>query len=187
MRQKKYAWAITAVAMLMLVSPQGAAADNVTVGCSGTVDTFDYTSLSEALNSLHLVGPHHVAVSGTCTENVYLGYLERVTIQGAPTATIENAATPNPQVVVDIEGSRGIVLRNLTISGGNRGIVIRRASEVRVEGCTIENNGQGVLVKEQSTAAFGGFWPEQAVTVRNNGKHGIDTYDSVVSLEGRIN
>jgi parallel beta-helix repeat protein len=135
---------------------------------------------------LHPVGPHHVAVSGTCTENVYLGYLERVTIQGAPNATIENAATPNPQVVVVIEGSRGIVLRNLTISGGSRGIVIRRASEVRVEGCTIENNRQGVWVKEHSTAALGGFWPEQAVVVSNNQDRGISAEVSSVSLDGFV-
>lgn len=151
-----------------------------------TVDCDNGGSLNGALYTLDPIGAHHIAVTGTCAENIIISNLAHVTIEGSPSASIVNAATP-AQNVVHIQGSRDIVLRNLTISGGANGVVIWRGSEVSLEGCTLENNERrGVHVSDSSTLILGGGAPEQAVTIRNNPTQGIHVENSLVKLNGYV-
>src|ERR1035438_136225 len=53
---------------------------NVNVDCSGS-NPLAFPSINAALNTLSLVGPNTITVSGTCHENVALLQRDRLTIQ----------------------------------------------------------------------------------------------------------
>jgi len=53
---------------------------NVIVDCSGANKTA-FHSINDALNTLDLIGPHIITVSGVCHENVALTQRDRLTIQ----------------------------------------------------------------------------------------------------------
>ena len=100
-----------------------------------------------------------ILVSGTCTENVTIGYLLRPLGHG-----------PNT-----IRGS------------GEHGIAVTRGSSARIVGNTIENNkGSGVLVSRQSQAdVFGNAISGNAgngITASHNGGVNLDNEDKLFDL-----
>src|SRR6516162_211305 len=98
-------------------------------------------------DGLKLMGNQHPAtllISGTCHENVTIQSLDRITLQGNPTATIDGGSDPNYDAV-DILDSQDITLANLTITGGASGLVCFLRSLCGTSQVTIENSlGFGV-------------------------------------------
>lgn len=151
-----------APALLFLSLPLFAA--TATVDCTGATPGA-FTSINAAMATLDPHGPHTVNVSGTCVENAAIQHHDRVTLQGNPTATIQAAAG----TVLLVERSSGVVVRRLTITGGNRGLWINRGSDANVEAVTIENGGNGLVVLDGAVANLGGpSAATHAVLIRNN-------------------
>lgn len=167
------------LALLLVPAPLFAA--NVTVDCSGATPGA-FTSINAAMATLDATGPHTVSVSGTCVENAAISGHDRVTLQGSPAATIQ--APGNTALIV--ERSRDVELRRLTLTGGARGLWIQRNSDAIVEGVTIENTGNGLIVDDGSIVNLGG--PNaamQAVVVRNN-NFGAIFDGATVSAHGNV-
>ncbi|HEX6100481.1 MAG TPA: hypothetical protein VF432_29470 [Thermoanaerobaculia bacterium] len=83
-------------------------AASVPVGCPGGTPG-DLPSITAAVASLDLDGPHTITVSGTCTENVVLNQRERLVIQGPATII-------GPAIAIAIRDGN-VVLRNLVVRG----------------------------------------------------------------------
>jgi hypothetical protein len=157
-------WLLAAAVFLL---PSTALATTVSVDCNGG------GSINAALSGLDLEGPHTIIVTGTCHENVVIRDRERLTIVGAPTATIV-AADPGLSVIRVVR-SRSIGLAQLVITGGSNGLVIQR-SEVTADLLTIQNNSfAGVAATQQSSVQF------LENVVQNNGGSGI-----TVNLSSRL-
>ena len=145
-------WLLAAVIFLL---PSAAWATTVSVDCNAG------GSINAALSGLDLEGPHSIFVSGTCHENVVIGDRERLTIVGAPTATIV-AADPTDNVIF-VFRSRSIRFARLVLTGGSLGLLVS-FSEVTMNGSTIQNNSDGgVDATQQSSLQFNGN------VVQNNG------------------
>src|SRR5260370_17348076 len=82
--------------LLLLATSSNAFANNVTVGCAGSVGVFDYNSLQSALNALHAISSrdHQITVSGTCTESAIVFDFQNLHIIGNPLAPLAHP-TPN--------------------------------------------------------------------------------------------
>lgn len=166
---------LLAVASFLL--PTAARAANVTVDCSGATPGA-FSSITAALNTLNSEGPNAITVMGTCTENVVIDNRERLNIQApsGQTATI-NAADPS-QPVLEIFASHGIVLMGLVLQGGQTGLELDGASEVFIQGFTVQNNSSdGVVVQGGNVLIV------QDSTIQNNGGNGLsDAAGSSVTL-----
>jgi Right handed beta helix region len=142
---------------------------NVNVDCSGS-NAQAFHSINAALNTLNLVGPNTITVSGTCHENVALVQRDRLTIQAATghVAAIENTATP-PVSTLYIAGSHNIVLSNLVIQGGSPALYVSGSSSATLlQNCTVENSvGDGFDIDAESEVTI------QNSTIRNNSAVGI--------------
>ena len=167
--------------LYMLVSmlfPGSALAANVAVDCSGQTPGA-FTSLQAAINSLDVVGPHSISVTGTCTENVSIFDHQRIIIftNSGQTATI-SAADPTA-IVVHIFASRSITLVGLVIQGGETGVLVNQGSDVHIQNSIIQNNsGDGVGVQIGSVLTM-----ETSSTIQNNGGTGLnDNSGSTVTL-----
>ena len=62
-----------------------------------------------------------ISVTGTCKENITIGAFDHLVIQGAPTATIEDASNGTAPVVL-IFSSYDVIVQNFTINGGGTGV-----------------------------------------------------------------
>jgi hypothetical protein len=155
---------LLAVASFLL--PTIARAANATVDCSGTTPGA-FTSITAALNALDLEGPNNITVTGTCTENVSIDRRQRLIIQAAPgqTPTI-NAADPSGIVLQTFASHVGLF--GLVLQGGQNGLLVNEASDVDMQGCTIQNNSSdGVHVQIGSVLVM------QNSTIQNNGGVGL--------------
>lgn len=140
-----------------------------------------------------------INVSGTCTENVLIrNEKSRFTINGQGTTTLTPLNTA--ATTLTIRG-KGVLVQNMTISGGLYGVLINRGSSATLKnntiqsasdtgvmlvdlafatliGNTIQNNAyDGILVSETSVARIG-FDDAAATeaspnTFQNNGRYGI--------------
>ncbi|MGZ5441206.1 MAG: right-handed parallel beta-helix repeat-containing protein [Thermoanaerobaculia bacterium] len=150
--------------LTLLMVPVTLFAANATVDCSGATPGA-FTSINAAMATLDAIGPHTVSVSGTCVENAVITSHDRVTLQGAPAATIH----PTGGAALRIERSRGAVVRGLTITGPVRGLYVQRNSDALVENVTIEDSGTGLTVDDGSIVNLGGpNAATQSVLIRNN-------------------
>lgn len=106
-------------------------------------------------DGLKLIGddrPATLLVSGTCRENVVIEGMDRVTLQGNPTATIDGGADPG-SFTVRITDSRSIELTSLTITGGGMGVLCGGQSLCRLAGLTVQNSlAFGIFVGIRSHA-----------------------------------
>jgi hypothetical protein len=164
--------AVLVVLFAGLLFSQPALASNVTVDCSGQTPGA-FTSLQAAIDSLDLVGPHTITVSSQpCTENVTITDRQRLTIIAPQGVWINGGSGPS----MLISGSTGIQLVLLGFQNGQTGLVIQRNSEVRVHGCTIQNNaGAGIRVIGNSTVDIDGL-------IQGNGGAGVRADDSTVRV-----
>src|ERR1039458_8622679 len=142
---------------------------SVNVDCSGS-NPQAFHSINAALNTLSLVGPNTITVSGTCHENVALLQRDRLTIQALAGhfATIENAAAP-PVSTLYVAGSHNIVLNNLVIQGGSPALYISDSSSATlVQNCTVQNSlADGLDMDMESQVVI------QNSTIKNNSAVGI--------------
>jgi hypothetical protein len=129
--------------------------------------------------ALKLVGnfPATLLISGTCHENVVIQGLDRITLQGNPTATIDGGNDPN-FAAVDIIDSVNIGLTNLTITGG-AGVFCAGHSLCRLIQSTVQNSlGVGVSV---CTGCYFGIGDS---VIQNNGDIGLYVGAGTVSFFG---
>lgn len=167
------------ILLTFFLLPAAAHAANVTVGCGGVSGTFDFTTITAALNTIGQTGPGTITVTGTCTENVSINNARSITIVAGPSgAAIVGPLDTN---AVDISLSQDINLVNLDISGtlsttgiGGGGVVITEASDVHILGCNIHDN-QAVGVN----ADTGSIVFLRGTTIQNNTPNdGLDLYDN---------
>ena len=147
-----------------------------------------FGSIQLAVNAA--VSGNTILVSGTCTENVFIGEdKERITldgqnVDGAPSATISglpanSATTPTIQV----RGS-GIVIKNFgSITGGRDGILVNMGGAAVIINNTIHtNNRHGVNVNESSNARIGfqsvNDLAPSPNNIHNNGGRGVSVTGS---------
>lgn len=150
-----------------------------------TVDCDAGGSLQAAINSLDLIGPHTINVTGTCRERPRIEQRDRLTIQAPPgqSATISCSGCSGEAAVVRIFRSRAITLRRLVVTGGGRGVFLRNGSEVLIESSRVENNSDaGVFLFENSTLLLRGTLAEP-VRITNNGA-GVIANGSFLNISG---
>jgi hypothetical protein len=191
--------------VLCLALSASASASNVSVSCTSPKPG-TFPSISAALNALNPAGPNLITVQGTCKENVFIAYYQRLTITSAPglTAVIENAASP-AGIVLQAFGCRGLVLLNLEIRGGTVGLLVNQASEAVIQNLVVEDNtsdgavaqvnstlgvesskfihngGNGLTVASMSNATLATS-PGETILFARNGLNGIDVDASYLQV-----
>ncbi len=145
--------------------------------CSATDVTVDCSrnqTITAALNSLDLIGPNSITVSGVCHENVTIAQRDRLTLQSVAghVATIENAATP-AGITLLVAGSHNITLSGLNVQGGAIALYVTSASgAVLLQNSAVQNSlGDGLDIDMQSEMVI------QNSTIRNNSATGIFVSD----------
>ena len=156
------------IVALCLALSLSALADSVSVSCTKP-QAGSFSSITAALNSLDPLGPNVITVQGTCKENIFIAYYQRLTILSAPgqTAVIENAANP-ADIVFQAWGCRGLVLQNLIIQGGTFGLLANQSSEVVIQNVVSRNNSSdGIVAQIDSTLGI-----DNSKSI-NNGGNGL--------------
>ncbi|MGH9494315.1 MAG: right-handed parallel beta-helix repeat-containing protein, partial [Candidatus Sulfotelmatobacter sp.] len=145
-----------------------------TVDCSNN-NGQSFPSITAALNTLNLVGPNVITVSGVCHENVTIAQRDRLTIQAAAgqLATIENAASP-AGITLLIVGSHNITLTGLIVEGGSLALYVSNGSStILMQNCTVQNSlGDGLDIDGQSALLI------QNSTIKNNAAQGLFVSDA---------
>lgn len=143
------------------------AAVSLLAGSAGATDLSVNCDLGEnlqaAINSLDLVGPHTITLTGTCTENVQIDGRRNLTIEAPDGQTATIQAADSTAAVLRLFGAQQITLSRLVIRGGIFGVLAGRASDVVFSECTLEGNGEGLFVFDNSFAAL-----VTGTVVRNN-------------------
>jgi parallel beta-helix repeat protein len=145
---------------LAALSPGPSAACTVTMG--GTT----YTSIQAAVNVAPMVATLQVDGStGVCNENVLIPNITlRMIITGMNNATVTGAAT-SPTIDARV---KGVLLANLTINGGSRGIDLRRNANAIFDHLTVQGAaGDGIRADSMALAVVTNS------TIQNNGGSGI--------------
>jgi hypothetical protein len=150
----------------MSASPVGASTLNV--HCGGKVGL---TSIGAALKTLQFSssGPSTINVTGTCNQNVVIQGLDRLTLNAAPGASINDASGGNLDVI-DIRDSRDVSINNFTVTGGAFGINCLDHSLCRLN---------GDIVQGANTTGVGVFFSGLDVTggVLQNNPTGLQVYN----------
>lgn len=149
---------------LLLLSSVGASAQAATlsVNCGGA---YGLTSINAALkvlqNSEEFHGPVTINVSGACHESVFIGSIDRLTLNAVNGASITAAA--GAEEVFSIYDSRGISINNFTINGDGtaNGIGCYNLSACRLSGNTVQGASIGIVAEQAQIDISGG-------TVRNS-------------------
>lgn len=179
---------------LLLLTSAGtvnAATFSVTCGGKGAL-----SSIGGALKPLQNVpGPNTINVSGACHENVVIQSLDRLTLNAVNGASVSDASGGSLDVIL-IQDSRDVSVNGFTINAGSgpnangidcseyslcrlsgnviqgasgdSGVAVFAASNVTLDGDTLQNNGIGLLVRTGSTVRSGG--QGRAITAQNNGQ-----------------
>src|SRR5262249_24339374 len=163
--------ALSASAICLLVFSGSSQATDVTVDCSGATPGA-FTSISEALDTLDLQGPHTITVSGNCVERVAIIRRENLTIQGSPAGASISSPVEGAGNVLLIRGSRNIVLSALAIQRGFNCVRLHGPPGVNIEACLVANNtNQGVVVRSSVVYSEGS-------TLQRNGNFGLRGLDN---------
>jgi parallel beta helix pectate lyase-like protein len=171
---------VSAILLAFFLLPPAAHAKDASVGCGGVNGTYDFTTITDALNNIGQTGPSTITVTGTCQENVSLNNARSITIVAGPSgATIVG---PLDTDAFDISLSQDINLVNLEISGtfsttgngGGTGVFITEASDVHIAGCNIHDNQSGGVGAETDSILF-----LRNTTIQNNTPgDGLDLFDN---------
>lgn len=148
MRQRTTVFAIFLLAA-MGAAGQSAEAANLKVNC-GKKET-----IRESLKLLavaHPQGPNTISVVGSCTENILIQSVDRLTLIAKNGASITDGSNGNSPVV-DIEDSHSVTLQGFTISGGSAGVSCGTSSVCYLTGNAVQDVlGVGVSVSGGSHA-----------------------------------
>ena len=142
-----------AFAFFLLVSigtagrPAGAA--NLTVNCDKKQTIRETLKF---LSVVHLPGPHTLSVTGSCSENIVIQGVDRLTLIAKNGASITDRSGGS-LAVVDIEDSHSVTLQGFTINGGSTGVSCGSASVCYLTGNSVQDVlGVGVRVSGGSHA-----------------------------------
>jgi len=130
-----------------------AAAHAVTVGCAGATGTFDFNSISAAVNVVP--DGSQINVSGTCSEFVFVFNRHGLTIKGVtnPATLQPDPAVPSPGMLLNISSSDGIRIQNMVLSGSAQIPCAHiEDSIVTLQGVTVQGSsgGPGLFVQGHS-------------------------------------
>jgi hypothetical protein len=129
------------------------------IGVEAKVDCNKGQSVREALDRAPTASgkTFYIQFDGTCEENVTIRR-DNVTIDGGGSGTIFGT--------VNIFGSQGVRLENLTVTGPRNGVVISQAYAMLTGVTVTENSWDGILVRRQ-----GSVWIRRS-TISMNGRSG---------------
>lgn len=129
---------------------QCAQAANLIVNCDRKETIHQAVKLLAATNAQ---GPNTITVLGSCTDNVVIRSMDRLTLITRKGASITDRSNGS-LAVVDIEDSQKVTLQGFTINGGAQGIRCSTASLCYLTGNTIQGpaGGYGVDVLRGSRA-----------------------------------
>lgn len=145
--------------LMLLVVGLPAQAATVTVGCPGAAGgPFDFTSMNDALASLHAISHrnHQINVTGVCAEAIVVDDFENLRIIGSGGATFSDpgAATPAPNLV--IIRSRNVHIEGVTLRGAGdngRTLSIVTHSFVTFNLCAFEQASHALFLNEADTVS----------------------------------
>jgi parallel beta-helix repeat protein len=121
-------------------------------------------SLQEAFA---VVGPGDtISLTGTCNENILIrNENARIVLDGGGTASIQGISAGSPAITVR---GKGILIQNLTISGGSTALHVNRGANAVINNNMIHNSaGHGVLVDQLAFATI------TSNTIENNSGAGV--------------
>jgi len=137
-----------------------------------------HLTLSNFLAGLDPDKASTIRVSGTCTENLHINGINRLTLLGAPGATINDASGGN-DFVVSAANTLTFDFEGFTINGGAAGFGCLNHSTCLLAGNTIQNaQGPGVIVNRSNAIL-------QGDTIQNNAGRGVSALNAAnVTLAG---
>ena len=137
--------------LLVAIGAAGRSAEaaNLTVNCAKK------ETIRESLKLLavaHPQGPNTMSVVGSCSENILIQSVDRLTLiakNGASITDRSNGSLP----IVDIEDSHSVTLQGFTINGGNAGVFCGASSVCYLTNNTVQDSA-GIGVSVASSHAF---------------------------------
>jgi hypothetical protein len=156
--------------LLVAIGAAGRSAEaaNLTVNCDKK------ETIRESLKLLavaHPLGPNTISVVGSCSENILIQSVDRLTLIAKNGASITDRSNGS-LAVVDIEDSHSVTLQGFTINGGNSGVLCNTTSVCYLTGNTIQDGGgTGVGVFADSNAIL------ESNVIQNNGFRGATVND----------
>ena len=142
---------LCAIALLLLISVGASVqAATLSVNCGGTSGLTSINAAIKVVQGNQSLHPPTINVSGTCHENVVIQSLDRLTLNTAQGASI-NDASGGTLSTVTINDSRDVAINGFTINGGAAGadaLECQDGSVCLLNGDTIQGavNGFGVGV-----------------------------------------
>lgn len=147
-----------------------AQAANVKVNCN---TTGALSTINGALKLLDPQGPNTLTVSGSCHENVVIQSFDRLTLQAAPGASINDASNGTGEVITILDSQR-ITIQGFTINGGSESIICLSHSLCRLIGNTIQGSAGDSVSISRARAEFNGNViqnnPGRGLTIREAGE-----------------
>ena len=156
---------VFALFLLVAVGAAGRCAEaaNLTVNCDKK------ETIRESLRLLavaHPEGANTISVVGSCTENILIQSVDRLTLIAKNGASITDRSNGS-LAVVDIEDSRRVTLQGFTINGGNAGVLCGASSVCYLNNNTVQDSaGMGVRVFASSRAFL------ESNIIQNNASRG---------------
>jgi parallel beta helix pectate lyase-like protein len=137
-----------------------------------------HLTLSNFLAGLDPDKASTIRVSGTCTDNLHITGINRLTLLGAPGATINDASGGNDFVVTAVN-TLTLDFEGFTINGGAAGIACLNYSTCLLAGNTIQSSlGPGVIVNRSNAIL-------QGDKIQNNAGRGLSAVNAAnVTLAG---
>ena len=125
-----------------------------------------HLTLSNFLAGLDPDKASTIRISGTCTDNLHITGINRLTLLAAPGATINDASGGN-DFVVTVVNTLTLDFEGFTINGGAGGFGCLNHSTCLLAGNTIQNSqGAGVTVNRSNAIL-------QGDTIQNHGGRGV--------------
>jgi hypothetical protein len=143
--------AVFAFFLLAAIGAAGRSAEaaNLTVNCDKK------ETIRESLKLLavaHPQGPNTISVVGSCSENILIQSVDRLTLIAKNGASITDRSNGS-LAVVDIEDSHSVTLQGFTINGGSVGVSCGASSVCYLNNNTVQDSaGVGVSVFASSHA-----------------------------------
>lgn len=137
-----------------------------------------HLTLSNFLAGLDPDEASTIRISGTCTDNLHINGINRLTLLAAPGATINDASGGN-DFVVTATNTLTFDFEGFTINGGAAGVACLSHSTCLLAGNTIQNAlGPGVSVSRSNAIL-------QGDTIQNNAGRGVTALNAAnVTLAG---
>ena len=178
--------------LLLFMAASTVKATALHVNCGGKAGLTTIGTALKALQYSEGHAPSTINVSGACHENLVIQSLDRVTLNAINGASVSDASGGSLDVIL-IQDSRDVSVNGFTIyagsgpnangidcseyslcrlsgnvvqGAGNGGVAVFAASNLTLDGDTLQNNIVGLLVRTGSTVRSGG--QGSPITARNN-------------------